>query len=96
MIQSTPEYKDQTTLILTADHGRGDAPVEWKSHGAKIPGADRIWVGILGPDTPARGDSPLGRADQNQIAATLAALLGEDYNAYQPKAGPVIPSALGR
>lgn len=96
VIQSTPEYKDQTTLILTADHGRGDAPVEWKSHGANIPGADRIWIGILGPDTPARGDASLEHANQDQIAATLAALLGEDYKAYQPKAGPVISSALGR
>lgn len=95
-IQSTPGYKDETTLILTTDHGRGDAPVGWKSHGEKVPGADRIWVGILGPDTAPKGDAPLGHADQNQLAATLAALLGEDYNAYQPKAGPVIPSALGR
>ena len=95
-LQSMPEYKDQTTLILTADHGRGDAPVDWKSHGAKIKGADRIWIGILGPDTPPRGTSAPELANQDQIAATLAALLGEDYNAYQPKAGPVIPSALGR
>lgn len=94
-VQAMPEYKDQTTLILTTDHGRGDAPVEWKSHGEKIKGADRIWVGVLGPDTPPQGDSPSLSANQNQLAATLAALLGEDYNAYQPKAGPVIPSALG-
>lgn len=95
-LQSMPEYKDSTTLILTTDHGRGDAPVGWKSHGADVKGAERIWVGLLGPDTPARGDASLGGADQNQIAATLAALLGEDYNAYQPKAGPVIPAAIGR
>jgi len=93
-VQSMPEYKDQTTLILTTDHGRGDAPEEWKHHGEKIKGAERIWIGILGPDTPARGDSTLPNANQNQIAATLAALLGEDYNAYQPKAGPVIQRAL--
>jgi len=95
-LQSMPEYKDSTTLILTTDHGRGDAPEEWKHHGAKIQGAERIWVGVLGPDTPPAGDGDgdLATADQNQIAATLAAFLGEDYNAYQPKAGPVISSAL--
>jgi hypothetical protein len=93
-VQSTPEYRDQTTLILTADHGRGDAPVEWRSHGAKTRGSERIWIGVLGPDTPPSDGKPLPKADQNQIAATLAALLGEDYNAYQPKAGPVIPAAL--
>ncbi|MDG3007853.1 alkaline phosphatase family protein [Paludisphaera mucosa] len=95
-LQAMPEYKDSTTLILTADHGRGDAPSEWKSHGEKIKGSERIWVGVLGPDTPPKGDATLTTADQNQLAATLAALLGEDYNAYQPKAGPVISSAFGR
>ena len=93
-VQSTPEYKDQTTLILTTDHGRGDAPEEWKHHGANIKGAERIWIGVLGPDTQPRGDSPLPKTTQSQIAATLAAFLGEDYNAFQPKAGPVIKRAL--
>jgi type II secretory pathway predicted ATPase ExeA len=31
---------------------------------------------------------------QSQIAATLAALLGEDYNADEPKAGKPIREAL--
>ena len=93
-LQSLPEYRDQTTLILTADHGRGDAPVEWRSHGAKIKGAERIWIGVLGPDTPPADGKPLPNADQNQIAATIAALLGEDYNAYQPRAGAVIPTVV--
>ena len=93
-LQSTPEYRDQTTLILTADHGRGDAPVEWRRHGAKVKGAERIWIGVLGPDTSPADGKPLPKADQNQIAATMAALLGEDYNAYQPKAGPVIPTVV--
>ncbi|APW61914.1 alkaline phosphatase family protein [Paludisphaera borealis] len=93
-VQSLPEYRDQTTIILTADHGRGDAPVDWKSHGAKVKGAERIWIGVLGPDTPPSDGKPLPKADQNQIAATIAALVGEDYNAFQPKAGPVIPTVI--
>lgn len=92
--QSMPEYKDQTTLILATDHGRGGPPDGWRHHGAKTEGSDRVWIGILGPDTPARGDSPLPKANQNQVAATLAAFLGEDYNAEQPQAGPVIRRAL--
>jgi len=93
-VQSLPEYKDQTTLILTTDHGRGGLPDGWRHHSAKIPGSDRIWIGVLGPDTPARGDSPLPKTTQSQVAATIAALLGEDYNAEQPKAGPAIERAL--
>jgi hypothetical protein len=33
---------------------------------------------------------------QNQIAATLAALVGEDYRKAVPKAGPPIADILGR
>jgi hypothetical protein len=33
---------------------------------------------------------------QNQIAATLAALLGEDYRADVPQAGAPIADVLGR
>ncbi len=99
-VQSSPEYKDRTTLILTTDHGRGGLPDGWKHHGAKVSGAERIWIGVLGPDTPARGDSTLPNTTQSQVAATLAALLGKDYNAQQPKAGAVIgralPAASGR
>ncbi len=52
-IQTLPDYRGTTTLILSTDHGRGEPPVEWRSHGAKIKGSERIWMGFLGPDTPA-------------------------------------------
>src|SRR5262249_16619560 len=32
-VQSIRKYKDQTTLIVSTDHGRGSGPVEWKDHG---------------------------------------------------------------
>lgn len=35
LIQSDPYYRDQTTLIVTTDHGRGESPVEaWREHGS--------------------------------------------------------------
>jgi len=96
-VQSLREYRDSTTLIFTCDHGRGSGPVEWKDHGQKVPESKYIWMAFLGPDTPAMGErrnsQPL---QQNQIAATLAALLGEDYAAAVPKAGPVIDAVLGK
>ena len=55
-VQSLPEYRNKTTMIVTTDHGRGNAPDEWKSHGEKIGGSDRIWIAIIGPDTPALGN----------------------------------------
>ena len=33
-VQSDPQYKDKTTIIITCDHGRGDIPaLEWRHHG---------------------------------------------------------------
>ena len=94
-VQSLPDYRGTTTLIVTTDHGRGDAPVEWKNHGAKIKGSERIWIGVLGPDTPALGErTNIATVTQSQIAATLAAFLGLDYNASAPKAAPPIADAL--
>ena len=94
-VQAMPEYKGHTTLIFSPDHGRGDAPVEWKDHGQKVPDSKYIWMAFLGPDTPALGErSKIEAVTQSQIAATLAALLGEDYRAEVPKAGAPIADVL--
>ncbi len=94
-LQSMKQYRDKTTLIIAVDHGRGYAPQEWKSHGAKIKGSDNIWIAIIGPDTPALGERiNSGMHTQSQIAATVAAALGEDYCADQPKAAQPIVEAL--
>jgi hypothetical protein len=90
-VQLLPDYRGTTTLIVTTDHGRGDAPVEWKSHGAKIKGSERIWIGVLGPDTPALGErTNVALVTQSQIAATLATFMGLDYRASAPRAAPPI------
>lgn len=96
-VQSMPEYQGKTTLIFSPDHGRGEAPVDWKSHGEKVPDSKYIWMAFVGPDTPVLGErSKVQTVTQNQIAATLAALLGEDYNADVPKAGKPIKDVLGK
>jgi len=95
-LQALPQYRGKTTLIVAVDHGRGFVPKEWTSHGAKIKGADNIWIALIGPDTPALGERiNSGNHTQSQIAATVAAALGEDYNASQPKAAPPIREAFG-
>ena len=92
-VQSIPEYHDQTTLIFSPDHGRGERS-KWTDHGEKIPSSKYIWMGFLGPDTPALGErSHIPAVTQNQIAATLAAFLGEDYTAEVQKAGKPIADA---
>lgn len=94
-LQSDAHYRGTTTLIFSPDHGRGAAPVEWKSHGEKIPESKFIWMSFLGPDTSPLGErSKIAAVTSNQIAATLAGLLGEDYPASQPKAGKPILDVL--
>jgi hypothetical protein len=94
-LQSTEQYRGKTTLIVAVDHGRGTGPKEWRSHGADVPGSDQIWMAALGPDTPALGERQNVReVRQCQIAATVAAALGEDYPAAEPRAAPPIEDAI--
>jgi hypothetical protein len=96
-LQSMPEYRDNTTIIFTCDHGRGDTAQSlkaWNSHGKKIDGSDAIFMAIWGPDTPAKGEITSGEITQSQIAATVAKAMGYDYNADHPKAGQPVPGAI--
>ena len=94
-VQSMPGYRDTTTLIVTTDHGRGQTPVTWNSHGKEVPESKDIWMAFLGPDTKPLGERQrTPTVQQNQMAATLAALLGEDYVRAQPKAGKPIRDVL--
>lgn len=91
--QSLPEYRDKTTFILTADHGRGTGPL-WKSHGEKVDGAEGDWIALLGPDTPPLGErTNCAPVTTSQIAATLACLLGEDFHAAFPQTGAPLREA---
>jgi hypothetical protein len=92
--QSLPEYKGATALVLTTDHGRGDQPKDWTSHGRDVPVADRIWIAVMGPGVPATGVRANVTATQAQVAATVAALLGEDFTKAEPRVAP--PLDLGR
>jgi hypothetical protein len=80
--------------VITVDHGRGRTARDWTDHNAKVEGAEEVWMAVMGPDTPPLGvreDSP---ATQSMIAATVAALLGEDYRAAVPAAAPPLPGVL--
>jgi phosphopentomutase len=79
-VQSDPQYKDKTAIIITCDHGRGNIPaLEWRHHG-HVYGAEYIWIAAMGPGISAKGEvSTKMLLHQNQLAATIAALLGYDY-----------------
>ena len=93
--QSMTRYRGKTTLVFSADHGRGNAPEEWKSHGEDVVNAENIWMGFIGPDTAPLGErANVEPVTAGQIAATLAAFLGQDYRAAEPRAEKPIADVL--
>ena len=70
-IQTTPGYKNNTTLIITTDHGRGSNANDWQHHSSKqamakseqgrkafpegIIGSEHIWLAAIGPDIKPQG-----------------------------------------
>jgi hypothetical protein len=97
LAQSLPEYRGTTTFFVTTDHGRGSAPVAWQKHGKEIPDSAYIWFAVIGPDIAPLGERhrtpPIKQA---QVAATVAALVGEDFHAAFPHSAPPIAEILGK
>lgn len=94
-MQSMPQYRGSTTFIITADHGRGSGRVQWKEHGVEEKGSENVWIAVMGPDTPALGERKhVAAVTQAQIAATVAAFVGEDYRRDVPAAAPPITDVL--
>jgi hypothetical protein len=71
VIQKTEGYKNNTTLLITTDHGRGSTPEDWQHHASKdaiksymknlnqfpegVKGSEHIWFAAIGPDIKAKG-----------------------------------------
>lgn len=90
-LQSLPDYKNKTALVLTTDHGRGITPQDWTNHNAETPEAEYIWIAGMGPGVPALGVREKVRTTQAQIAATLAVLVGEDFSNTSAMIAPPLP-----
>jgi arylsulfatase A-like enzyme len=93
-LQSMPEYKDKTSLVLTTDHGRGATMADWMNHGKNVAGAEFVWMAVMGPHTQAMRIRENVDVTQSQIAATLAALVGEDYHKDVPRSAAALPGAV--
>lgn len=96
--QADPFYRGKTTLIVTTDHGRGDTPADWGKHGAKVDGAEAIWIAALGPHVEPLGetgeDAPVHT--QSDIAPTILRLLGVEPEKLGPGVGEPIELITGR
>jgi hypothetical protein len=95
-VQSQPDYQNKTTLIVTTDHGRGDTAIDdWRHHGSKMPHCDQIWFAFIGPDTAPLGEVKADRQlYQNQLATTIASLLGVEWKSDKKK-GEALEAVVG-
>ncbi|GGD59138.1 alkaline phosphatase family protein [Lacimicrobium alkaliphilum] len=71
-IQSTAGYKNNTVLLITTDHGRGDTAADWQHHSSAlalkgnkeamqsfpngIVGSEYVWLAAMGPGIANRGE----------------------------------------
>ena len=89
-LQSQPEYR-RTHILITTDHGRGRTTEDWRTHGAKIEGAQETWMAFISPAMSRRGEwrdhPPL---HTNQAAATIASWMGVDWTEGRPGVGRAI------
>ena len=78
-LESLPEYRGSTSVVITSDHGRGRRLEDWNDHGDQVGGADQVWLAVFGPDTPALGEAAnVPEFYQRDIAPTILSLMGID------------------
>jgi hypothetical protein len=90
-VQTDPIYKNNTTFIITTDHGRGKKSSNWNEHGFWVGGSGQTWMATIGS-----GIAPLGELKEkdqvytSQIAATISQLLGEKFRSNHPVDDPIV------
>lgn len=90
LVNKDPFYKNNTSFIITTDHGRGAKPANWFKHGMFTAGSNHTWLLTLGPLFKIRGEVKNSEEIFNdQLAQTIARLLGYDFTPLHPVADPV-------
>lgn len=86
LMQTMPQYRDKTALLITTDHGRGDKDKkQWRDHGESLKEAGGIWLAAIGPGLTALGEVKMpAQLYQAQLAPTIASLLGLVYKPVHP------------
>ena len=90
-VQTDQFYKNNTTFIITTDHGRGKKSTTWNAHGFWVGGSGQTWLATIG-----QGIEPLGELKDkqqiyaSQIAATISQLLGEKFRSNHPVDDPIV------
>jgi len=78
-IQSTEGYKNNTSFLITTDHGRGRKD-KWTNHSTFVSGSSETWLAMIGPNIPALKEvKNRGQIYQKDYAKTIAQLVGFEF-----------------
>ena len=94
LVNRDPFYKNNTSFIITTDHGRGKKEATWVRHGLFTPGSNNSWLITAGNGFEAKGE--LKNNDEifnDQLAQTIAVMLGYHFDPRHPVADPLSVSA---
>ena len=83
-VQACPFYRDNTTFIITTDHGRGSSDNSWYNHGMLVSGSSQTWAALIGNGIKSLGESRQAmQLYQKQVAGTMGYFLNAtSYKSY--------------
>jgi hypothetical protein len=89
LVQTDPFYKNNTTFLISTDHGRGRGD-KWVKHHTFVKGSGEIWLALLGKSISPVGEmQEVATVYQAQVAATVVFLLGENFQSKRKTAKPI-------
>ncbi|MFM6924558.1 MAG: alkaline phosphatase family protein [Ferruginibacter sp.] len=94
LINKDPFYKNNTSFIITTDHGRGQKGTNWIRHGIFTPGSNCSWLITAGKGFEAKGElKNKNEIFNDQLAQTVAEMLGFHFDPPHPVADQLSISA---
>jgi Type I phosphodiesterase / nucleotide pyrophosphatase len=90
LVNKDPFYKNNTSFIITTDHGRGKKSNTWVRHDMFTAGSKNTWLLTLGNAFTPQGEIKNDQEIFNeQLAQTIARLLGYNFIAAHPVADAI-------
>lgn len=80
-VESDANYKGNTTILITTDHGRGDKiKSQWTSHGQKVLDSKETWYVMLGKGVQIAGEvTTKEQAYSKDLIHRLAKIIGVTF-----------------
>lgn len=82
LVNTDTFYKNNTSFIITTDHGRGNKPKNWVRHGMFTAGSNNAWLMTLGERFENAGEvKSKAEIFNDQLAQTITGLLSQRFTA---------------